>query len=380
MKRALPLVLVLLSLACTKPKVDEQSRALIQQLTEAIAQQPANMPWIYVLATQHGATGNEAEAVKWLNRLDELGWEHGVNTLDYNVRSRALDDVVARLEAREPRVNRARTAFTIGGRRDLVPEGIAYDPVDDVFYLSSLEQKKVVRVDRRGAATDFAPADYATLGMKVDAKRRLLWVAASDQKSGQSNLTAYNLNDPSQTKKIVATPGLLNDLTLLEDGSLFATDMGRGKVLRLAAGADAFEEWADDFRYPNGITVSDDQRTLYVADFRGVTRFDVARASARARIEPASRPDGRATWLNGIDGLSFDRGSLIGIQNAIGKTRVIRIHPDDGRVEILESKNPLFEIPLTGAIVGGDYYFIANPGLKKKPAGDLVMLAIPLRD
>lgn len=372
MKRATLLVL-LLALACTsKPKVDEQSQALIRQLTEGIAQQPANMPWIYILATQHGATGNEAEAVKWLNRLDELGWEHGVNTLDYKVQSRAFDEVVARLDAREPRVHKARTAFTISGRSDLVPEGIAYDPVGDVFYISSLEQKKVVRVDRRGHATDFAPADYATLGMKVDANRRLLWVAASDQKSGHSNLTAYNLNDPSQTKKIVATPGLLNDLTLLDDGSLFATDMGRGKVLRLAAGADAFEEWASEFHYPNGITISDDQRTLYVADFRGVTRFDVA-GRTRTKIESKS-------LLNGIDGLNFDRGSLIGIQNAIGKTRVIRIHPDDGRVDVLESKNPLFEIPLTGAIVSGDYYFIANPGLKKKPAGDLVMLAIPLRD
>lgn len=372
MKRV-PLLLLLCCLACTaKPKMDEQSRALIQQLTEGIAQQPANMPWIYILATQHGRAGNEAEAVRWLNRLDELGWEHGVNTLDYNVRSRAFHEVVARLDAREPRVNNARTAFTISGRSDLVPEGIAYDPVDGVFYLSSLEKRRVVRVDRRGHATDSAPADYATLGMKVDAKRRLLWVAASDEKSGQSNLTAYNLDDPSQTKKIAATPGLLNDLTLLDDGGLFATDMRRGKVLRLAAGAVAFEEWADDFRYPNGITISDDQRTLYVADFRGVTRFDVA-DKTRTRIESKA-------LLNGIDGLSYDRGSLIGIQNAIGKTRVIRIHPEDGRVEILESKNPLFEIPLTGVIAGGEYYFIANPGLRKKPSGDLVMLAIPLRD
>lgn len=248
MKRA-TLALVLCCLACTaKPKVDEPSSEMIRQLTEAVAQQPTNLPWIYVLATQHGSAGHEAETVKWLNRLDELGWEHGVHTPDYKVQSRAFDDVVARLDAREPRVSKARTAFTISGRRELVPEGIAYDPVDDVFYISSLEQKKVVRVDRRGHATDFAPADHATLGMKVDAKRRLLWVAATDQKTQRSNLTAYNLNDPSQTKKIEATPGQLNDLTLLDDGSLFTTDMGRNKVLRLAPGGDTLEEWADDFR------------------------------------------------------------------------------------------------------------------------------------
>lgn len=371
MKRA-PLLLVLFCLACTsKPKMDEQAKAMIAQLTEAVAQQPTNMPWIYVLATQHGRVGHEAEAVKWLNRLDELGWEHGVMTLDYKVDSAAFRDVVARLDAREPRVSSARTAFTIAGRRQLVPEGIAYDPVDDVFYISSLEQKKVVRVDRRGHATDFAPADHATLGLKVDAKRRLLWAAATDQKTSRSTLIAWDLNDPSQTKRIEATPGQLNDLALLDDGSLFATDMGRGKVLRLAAGADAFEEWADDFRYPNGIAVSDDQRTLYVADFRGVTAFNLGDKS-RTRLETKA-------LLNGIDGLSFDRGTLIGIQNAIGKPRVIRIHLADNRVEILESKNRLFEVPLTGAVAGDEYYFIANPGLLVKPKSDLVMLACPLR-
>jgi sugar lactone lactonase YvrE len=372
-RATLPLVLFCLACAAKPPAEDNaQARALIAQLTEGVARQPTNLPWIYVLASQHGSLGNEAEAVKWLNRLDELGWSHGVNTLDYKVRSRAFDDVVARLQAREPRVSRARTALTISGRRELVPEGIAYDPVADVFYISSLEQKKVVRVDRRGNAADFAPADHATLGMKVDARRRLLWVAATDMKAQRSTLIAYNLDEPSQTRRIEATPGQLNDLTLLDHGSLFATDMGRGKVLRLAPGADAFEEWAGEFSYPNGITVSDDQRTLYVADFRGITRFDVA-GKSRTKLETSA-------LLNGIDGLSYDRGTLIAIQNAIGRPRVIRIHLADGnRVEILESQHPQFEMPLTGAVAGDDYYFIANPGLLVKPQGDLVMLAIPLR-
>ena len=197
----------------------------------------------------------------------------------------------------------------------------------------------------------------------------------------RSMLAAYDLRDGHLVKKIEATPGQLNDLTLLSDGSLFATDMGRGKVVRLAPGADALEDWADEFSYPNGIAVSDDERTLYVADFRGITRFTIA-GKARARIESRA-------LLNGIDGMNFVDGKLVGIQNAIGSPRVIRIDPATGDVEVLEAKNAKFEIPLTGAVAGGEYWFIANPGLRSFDAQhriwpdaklqDLVMLRLPLK-
>lgn len=377
------------------PPVAEETRAAITQLTEAIAQQPANMPWIYVLAGYEARARNAGEVARWLTRLDELGWDQGVNPIDFRNTSadRAVRAVTAKLDARQPRVNRARAAFTMRGQRDLVPEGIAYDPVDDVFYLSSIYRRKVVRVDRAGAATDFVAEAQdgmlSSLGMKIDAKRRLLWVistgtpemrgsAAEDQK--RSLLAAYDLRDGRLVKKIEATPALLNDLTLLADGTLFATDMGRQKVVRLAPGANALEDWANDFRYPNGIAVSADERFLYVADFRGVTRFTIADKS-REKLETRA-------LLNGIDGLAFDDGKLIGIQNTIGSPRVLRIDPATGEVEILESKNAAFEIPLTGAVAGDAYFFIANPGLRSfhddhtiwppEKLEDPIMLRLPL--
>jgi sugar lactone lactonase YvrE len=353
------------------PRADEQTQNVIRQLTEAVASQPENAPWIYILAQHHDRAGNAAEAARWLARLDELGWDLGANRVDFGNTGadRAVRDAMARLDARQPRVHRARPAFTIRGQRDLVPEGIAYDPVDDVFYLSSIHRRKVVRVDRSGAATDFIAEGQdgmlSGLGMKVDARRRLLWVISTgtpemrgstpeDQK--RSILAAYDLRDRRLVKKIEAAPALLNDLTLRSDGSLFATDMGRHKVVRLAPEGTALEEWADGLRYPNGIAVSADERSLYVADFGGITRFTIADQS-RQRLETAAR-------LGGIDGLNFRDGTLIGIQNAIGAPRVLRIDPATGAVEVLESKNALFELPLTGAVVGDEYWFIANPGLR----------------
>lgn len=398
MRRALVLSLLLSCACATTPAPeprppDEQTLGAIRQLTDAVAQQPANMPWIYVLATLHDRARQTEDVVRWLARLDELGWENGVNPVDFrnSAGARAFRDVAARLDARMPRVARARVAFTLAGQRDLVPEGIAYDPADDVFYVSGIHRRKVLRVTRDGRMRDFVAEGQdgmlGGLGVKVDARRRLLWVISSTTREmsghveGQSAsmLASYDLRSGALVKKIVATPAILNDLTLLDDGSLFATDMGRHRIVRLAAGADALEDFAEDFRFPNGIAVSDDQRSLYVADFRGITRIDLGDES-RQRIETNA-------LLGGIDGLLFHRGTLVGIQNAIGRPRVVRVHLADRRVEVLEAKHPRFELPTTAALAEDELWFIANPGLRSFDDGriwpqhrleDPVMLRLPL--
>lgn len=374
MKRAAVLLLFGV-IACTSsrrvapPVVDEATRGAIAQITEAVAQNPGHQPLIYILATYHDKAGDAAGVVKWLTRLDELGWEHGVAPDGFrNTNTREFRSIEAKLNAREPRVRRAQTAFTIAGRRDLIPEGITFDPVDDVFYITGIYRRNVLRVDRTGRATEFVheaqDGMLGGLGIKVDAKRRLLWVISTTTpemrgwKAGddRSMLAAYGLRDGRLVRKIDATPAMLNDLALMDDGSLFATDMARSNVMRLAPEATSFELWAKDFSYPNGLALSEDQRTLYVADFRGITTINLADQS-RTRIESKS-------LLSGIDGLSVHRGKLIAIQNAIGKPRVIRIDPASGEVEILESGNPLFDIPTTGTVAGDDYYFVANTGLR----------------
>lgn len=348
--------------------VDEQTRNAIKQLTDALRQQPTNMPWIYVLATYHDRAGETAEVVKWLGRLDELGWQHGVKGLDFrNSRGSAFRNAVARLNAREPRVSNAKVAFTLKNQRDLVPEGIAYDPVGDVFYVSGIYRRKVLRVTRDGQATDFVKEAQngmlGGLGMKIDRATRQLWVISSttkemrgyvkDQES--SMLAAYDLRDGKLVRKLDPAPARLNDLTILDDGTIFATDMGGHTVVRLAPGADAFEKYADGFLFPNGIT--SDGTHLYVSDFRGLHRFVLA-DKTRTKMEVPGQ------LIGGSDGLDVHEGTLIGIQNSYGNPRVIRLHLDTNRVEILESKNALFELPTTGAIADGEYFFIANPGLR----------------
>lgn len=153
--------------------------------------------------------------------------------------------------------------------------------------------------------------------------------------------------------------------------------MGGHTVVRLAPDAATFEKYADGFLFPNGIT--SDGKSLYVADFRGLHRFDLV-TKERSKIETD-------VLVNGIDGLDFHDGTLIGIQNSIGNPRVIRVHLGTNRVEVLESRNRFFELPTTGALAGDEYFFIANPGLRSFDDGqirpwdrleDPVMLRLPL--
>jgi len=114
--------------------------------------------------------------------------------------------------------------------------------------------------------------------------------------------------------------------------------------------------------YPNGITLSGDGRRLYVADILGVICVDLRDRSTQEVIP------GKDTTLAGIDGLYWYKGGLLGVQYGTGSYRVARwaLSADGLRVastEILEYRSPLVSFPTTGAIVGQNFYFIANTGV-----------------
>jgi sugar lactone lactonase YvrE len=378
----LSLVLCSCATAPPPPAVDAETRAAIAELTSEVTRNPSDRASIYTLAAYHAHAKQPDDAIRWLTRLDQLGWDHGIAAEDF----RTLDTpefraVATRLDAQQPKVSRAVRAFTLAGHSAVVPEGITWDPVDDVFYVSGIQTRNVLRVDRSGNPTEFVKEAQdgmlSGLGLKVDAERRLLWVISTTTRDmrgyqegpDQSMLAAYDLRNGQLVRKIDATPAWLNDLVLMRDGSLFATDTMRGKVMHLPAGADALEIWAEGLKYPNGI--ESDGTTLYVADSKGLHEFDIA-GRTRRTFEAN-------TALAGIDGLSLAGATLIGIQNALGAPRVIRIDLASATVEVLESKNDVFEIPTTGVVARDGYYFIANPGLRAAgKVGDPVMLRIPL--
>ncbi|HEY0134492.1 MAG TPA: hypothetical protein VGB85_10440, partial [Nannocystis sp.] len=297
--------------------------------------------------------------------------------------------IIATTKAKIPRSPSA-LAFTIA-ERDLIPEGITLDPAHRTFFVGSMYKRKIVAIGPDGAARDLvaSAADdlHSPLGMRFDATRGSLWVASSalptmqgfDEATdtGRAALHEYDAASgklraryPRDTQR----PHLLNDLVLGPRGELYLTDSEAGEVLQLTPGPGAeFEVLVPggELYYPNGIALSDDASTLFVADF--VHGLTAVRLADRRRI---TLPHPRGASTRGIDGLYFRRGGLIGVQNGAGAGRIVRfdLAPALDRVlgfEVLESGHPSFEIPTTGTLDGDTLVYIANSQMRSFDDGEI---------
>lgn len=74
----------------------------------------------------------------------------------------------------------AEIAFRIA-EKDLIPEGIAFDPDSKSFFVSSIHKNKIIRIDERNKVTDFIKSGKEgigqALGMKVSDGK--LWVCSN---------------------------------------------------------------------------------------------------------------------------------------------------------------------------------------------------------
>ena len=272
-------------------------------------------------------------------------------------------------------VNRSLIAFTIP-QKDLLAENVAHDPETGAFFVGSTRHGTITRRDADGRVSDFAaPARdglWMVIGMKVDAPRRLLWVnttaganyvrhRAEDQ--GRTALVAYDLRSGALARRLVPSDTgrhFFNDLAVAGDGTVYVTDMTGGAIYRLRAGAEALERWhvLQGATFPNGITLSGDGRTLYVAHREGIGALDVASREWRALAAP------EGVDPLGIDGLYWLDGALLGVQGG-WRNRVQRfaLSPDGRAIAgatVVEAHHPMFMNPTTGVVVGRELYYVAN--------------------
>ena len=382
--------------AALEAKKPEEAK---KELALAAAALPDEPDVLYALAKAEALTGGSAAALKHLSRVVAMGYGLGAETdpafgsLSSLPGFRSLAPAIA--QNAEP-VVRSAPAFTVG-EADLIPEGIAWDPGTRSLFLGSLSKHKIIAVAPDGAVRDFVPPGRdglpLVLGLKVDRGRKpaSLWACAAEgdpaegeNTSRRSFLFRFDLETGRTVQKIPSPAGgrhLFNDLAIARNGDVYFTDSEEGAFYRLPAGTESLERLvaADTLVYPNGIALSDDDRFLYVAHAGGILLWDVA----KRRSSPLAGPEGVA--LGGIDGLSFWRGALIGVQNGTRPHRValFALAPSLDRVtglRVLERGNPLFDIPTTGAVAesgagknaGDAYYFMANTQLRALGPGGVV--------
>jgi hypothetical protein len=264
-----------------------------------------------------------------------------------------------------PAVAQAREAIRTT-EKDLVPEGLAYAAGRNVFYLGSLNRRKIVEIGRDGNISDFVPSDrfglLPVLGIRASPGDGTVW-ADSFSDSGRTELLHFDSAGKllGRFKPEGSLKHGFNDLVLRKTGEVITTDSLANAVLRFDPASGTFSPLPvhRPLFYPNGITLSEDDHTLYVADSLGVVRVDLLSGESRD-VDPGPR-----STLAGIDGLYWHNGSLIAIQNGIGSPRVaaFRLSGDGLRVTrttVLENRSNFCVLPTTGAIRGSDFFFIAN--------------------
>jgi sugar lactone lactonase YvrE len=363
----------------------EDYKAGAESLKTAYSLNPEDDLIINFLAESYAMVGDQSALYMWLRRLLTVSpcFFHFPETAKSVLNSKEYKDLALAAKAKGTGTHASKLAFVLS-ETDLIPEGIAYDPLDKAFFLSSLHKRKIVRVRLRSRrppiVEDFVSEGqdglYSTLGMKVDAERRILWVCSSAESfmkeyseadAGKAALFKYDLNTRKLIRKYEIGPHprhLLNDVALNAEGDAFVTDTATGEIFTVRRERDELEILipAGRFESPNGIAISNDGRKLFISDLPfGVYVVDLK--TKRSKRLPQSV----GISPSGSDGLYFYDNSLIGIINIVSERngRVARFYLDRPakavtHAAVLDCNHRLYQWPTTGVVVGNSFFYIAN--------------------
>lgn len=356
------------------PADSEEVRAEIRSLETVLPIIPDRGATFFLLARRYAHLGDLQEALTLLQECVALdaGFVPDPNqspSLRPLQTYAAFRQLLAQARGRYSPVHKAHVAFTVPAQ-DLFPEGLAVDASSRTFYMGSMHHKKIVKFTLVSGVSDFVKQDVYDLspvgGVHVDPVDHSVWAATDAGAKQRPELLHFD----AQGKLLERHPSPgemphdLNDLVLRGTREIFTTDTEGHHVYRFDRISHTFTNmklWRPVF-YPNGITLSSDGNLLFIADMLGVIRVNL-RTNGSADVDP-----GAHDTLSGIDGLYWHNGELLGVQYGTGEYRVMRwkLSPDGRKVtasETLEYRTALISDPTTGAILGDNFYFIANTGI-----------------
>lgn len=139
-------------------------------------------------------------------------------------------------------------------------EGMAWD-TEGNFFFTDVPRNQLFKIDTTtGEKTLFDGDSGETNGIALAPDGRIYGCA--------TGVKGINVWDPKTGEKTTIETGTLsNDIAILKDGTLFYTDPHSKLVWRLEAGSHALSKAATLPWKPNGISLSEDQQTLLVAEF-----------------------------------------------------------------------------------------------------------------
>jgi sugar lactone lactonase YvrE len=366
----------------------------LAKMEAAVALRP-DFPRILVnLAAAQVANDRLDDAVATLKRLAALGLHSPVEKSEEFaavLTNKDFKAAVALLAANLQPKGAGEIAFTLPDMTGLI-EGIAWrEKTGDFFFGDVYDRAVWLRTPdkkvRRFTATDAA---FGIFGLVVDEEHGALWAATSavpamrgytHELDSAAGLAEFDL-DSGALRRVVRLPvttdqqtHVLGDLALAADGSIFLPDSGASILWRFTPGAKELEAFVEspEFLSLQGVVVASDFGALFLSDHaNGLLRVDLGSRKV-SRLE--SPPD---TTLIGLDGLiRAPNGDLIGIQNGVRPTRVLRIALETAGtsvagVTVLESARLNMPEPTLGCIAtNGNLFFVGNAGWSRFEGDDI---------
>jgi DNA-binding beta-propeller fold protein YncE len=258
--------------------------------------------------------------------------------------------------------------------KDVIPEGIATDPVEGTIYVSSIVHKKIISIDSNGINGDFIKTTQdgflEGLGMKIDAKKHWLW-AVSNEKQDKwfiSKVHAFDLRTHSVKQQYIlkdTARHLWNDLILHPDGRVYITDTYGSSIYEVDPAKQKLNVFLKDsfIALPNGICF-DAKGKIYIATYsHGLMQLDL---SAKKLSQLKGYTDSVKAY--NLDGLVYWKNTIIGVYNGAADNKdnaIIQYSLNDAGNKIISEKtidkgNDLFHEPTTAALLGNKLYVVAN--------------------
>lgn len=352
-------------------QVPSTTSPAVAALEKAAAAEPTDAVLTYFLGVVRAQSGDAPGALGALEQTLERGNgflppDDIFESLGANRRFRHLR---AQFALKLPRVVTGSVVATMSDPL-LIPEGVAYDGVEDILYVGSIARRGVYRVGRGGKLEPLSvPADEldAVLGLAVDERARKLYAVSTSALTSagrtrpRNAVVVYDLRSGRRERTYaIAEAAQLNDVAV-GDGFLLATDSAGGGVWRVALADGKVDAVVPLGRAPgaNGIALAGNGRA-YVAASRRPLHLDLRTGEVTPmRLPPREQ-------AAGIDGLYWYEGTLLGVQNVTTPGRVVQLTlaPDGttvSRVETLQSHHqPAFSEPTTAAPAAKGLYVLTR--------------------
>jgi sugar lactone lactonase YvrE len=366
--------------------------AFVGNLEKALAVKPNHTRLMYNLAIGYSSQKRYDEALENLQKIAATGMVFNAAAnpafavLKDSTPFKARFDAVCKRFAQSLQpIGTSSVAFELS-EKALLTESIAYDPLEKAFFVGSVHKRKILKITTNGTVTEFSkPSDklWSVLGMKVDAKRRKLWVCTSafpqmqgvdSTLTGRAAVAVYDLTTGKIAHRYYAPNDAqehaFGDLALHpKTGLPLISDSKTPTIFTVNEKTGTLQTWlqkdVSTWSSLQGIDFAPDGKTVFLADYsNGIFRID----GRTKHLEQLTYPD--SCVVTGTDGLYYLQGNLIGIQNGTFPHRVVqfRLNKAQSHVQdmgVLEANNPLFDEPTLGVLVGDELFYIANSQWEK---------------